>query len=521
MSSPAGARDGTSASLANLLLLAILALAALAFREIAGWDPGRHLSSGMEAELLAPSERSPGLVYAVSAFLLFRRRHQLRAAMTAGVGSASGWLLVAPSSALFVWAHFTQAVDLTLLSLILFVPGAGWVLFGRRFARHLVLPSAFLLFAYPPQPALMNQVVFVAQTWTADLAAWALTLAGYSLVHEGDILYVGRHAFEVIETCSGLRITETMLMASIFYCDLVSERRLHTVLTVLAAPLIGFALNFVRVVTIILNPYSEIATIHTLQGLVALVAGVVLLHFFHLGLQRFLPGAPPPSRQEPVAAHSTGNAISGAIVLVATLVALLGVSFVESSWAGSGRPPWSVGLPVQWEGWRARSIEVPKEFLGTVSYSFAIHRRYARGGFEVDVFLGADDRRDRDRSFLSRKNELPGAGWKTLGRRQERLPWAAGPVETLVAQSRGRRVIIHQWYEDTPGVLAEAFRSTLALDSSPFRQEREGVVVRLSTPIGLGEDEEVAARRLEPFGELVRAALDQRPDIASGGGDPG
>jgi hypothetical protein len=296
----------------------------------------------------------------------------------------------------------------------------------------------------------------------------------------------------------------------------VSERRLHTVLTVLAAPVIGFALNFVRVVTIILNPYSEIASIHTLQGLLALIAGVVLLHFFQLALQRWLPASPPGSQREAVAAQPTANAVPGAVVLVSTLFGLLGVSFVESSWADKGRAPWPVRLPVEWEGWKARSLDTPNVFLGTVSYSFALNRRYEKDDAEVDVFVGADDRRERDRSFLSPKNELPGAGWKVLERMEARYPWAAGPVAILFAQSRGTRVLIYQWYEDTPGVLGEALRSTLALDASPFRESKEGGVVRLSTPIARGEDPELAGQRLEPFGEVVRSALDARPGIAGG-----
>ena len=90
MSSSAPARDGTAASLANLLLLAIPALAALAFREIAGWDPGRHLSTGVEGELLAPSERSPGLVYAVSAFLDRWARGRLSVRTLVGVPQIRG-----------------------------------------------------------------------------------------------------------------------------------------------------------------------------------------------------------------------------------------------------------------------------------------------------------------------------------------------------------------------------------------------------------------------------------------------
>ena len=66
----------------------------------------------------------------------------------------------------------------------------------------------------------------------------------------------------------------------------------------LSVPAISFVANQVRVLSIVLNPFSEIASDHTAQGILVVVGGVLALVLVDRILMRVLPepraGVPRP-----------------------------------------------------------------------------------------------------------------------------------------------------------------------------------------------------------------------------------
>ena len=74
-----------------------------------------------------------------------------------------------------------------------------------------------------------------------------------------------------------MRTIETIVMSSLLYHDLFYRSRLQSWLLFLLAPFVGIVANLLRVIGIVLNPYSKFAAIHTLQGLVMIVVAVMML----------------------------------------------------------------------------------------------------------------------------------------------------------------------------------------------------------------------------------------------------
>ena len=72
-------------------------------------------------------------------------------------------------------------------------------------------------------------------------------------------------------TCSGLRSMQTLAWASLLHAELMQLDPRRAFLLLAAAPVVAFAVNGLRVITIILNPTSEVIGVHTTQGIVALV----------------------------------------------------------------------------------------------------------------------------------------------------------------------------------------------------------------------------------------------------------
>ena len=492
--------------LAALLLIGMLGL--LAYRGLIGWEPNvgaQNDVEGAEGMLFDPGGGSPLLVYGVSAWLLWRRRHRFLASLGGPPAWVAAACLLSPAVALALWAHYVQTPGLLVLSLMLLLPGAGALLGGREGLRSCLLPALFLLFAVEIPPELLHQIMFPLQLATASLTHALLGLLGISSRLEVDQILSGQQIFQVIESCSGLRLMQTLVMAAVVYAELLARSRRHTWLLALVAPLIGVAINAVRVLTIVLNPYSDFAAVHLTQGLVMLVVGVFVLAGADRLLDRILR-SPDPARNEP--GPSPGSTLAPRrLATLSALLATLGLAtLVVPIWTA---PPLThrtlSDIPLRFGAWRSESVEVDKSFLGSVRFTERAWRRYRSDGADVTVFVGIDSRLDPALSFLSAKTELPGSGWRVVERGPADLPGL--DAELLLARSRfGDQLELH-WYEGVERPATEAWRSLLALDRGPWRREGVAKVVRLATPVGRRSSRAEAEARLREFAPVVRDTL--------------
>lgn len=485
-----------------------LVLSLFAFRALAGFDPGRALSHEA-GTLFVPADTAPGFVYGLIAFTLYMRHRQIARALREGRPSPLGLLLVLPAMALFGWARHTGAGDLELLSLVPWTLGAALLLAGWRLGRLLLLPVLLLLFAFPVPAVLTNQIVYGFQVGTAAFATWLLNAIGVSAVHEGDMIYARGLVFEVIETCSGLRITETLILSAFAYGQILCHRRRHQTVLVLLSPVLGFLLNAARVLMIVFTPRSFAAEDHTLQGLVVIVLGVLALAGIDGTMHRWgSPEDEPTPRRAAAPEPGSGGGSPWPWTAAGLAAGLCAIGFVVPQWSwAAGRPPWDVQLPAQLEGWTSKKIEDDKTFLGSVAFVRTLHRRYEHDGRSVEVFLAMDDRLQRDRSALSPKNRVPGAGWQVIASRAVEVPWAPAPVLEVHSRSRARDMLSYQWYEGRGGLGRETFRQLAAIDTSVLRPGGDLLVFRVSTPLAEGPEARADAEALlAEFGGRLREA---------------
>jgi EpsI family protein len=219
--------------------------------------------------------------------------------------------------------------------------------------------------------------------------------------------------------------------------------------------------------------------------------------------------AEPESATPPQDSASSKGRL-GAASLAALAVAMLGVSIWMPRWAArESERPIRAELPAEVDGWtKGRKIDFDRGFLWTVRYRARDYWSYERNGDEVFVFLGVDDRSDRGRSLLSRKNALPGRGWEVEERSSVSLESLEARVERVVARSDPKKILTFHWYEGTDGLASEILRALLASDQSPFRRSQPARVIRVasalgSTPLARTEDE----TKLRAFASSLVAAL--------------
>ena len=454
------------------------------------------------------------LVVVMSLWLVYRRLGWLRVLPPEPGSPAIGAVLLGFGTAFALWATHTASPDLLVPSLMLNGAAIAWLWRGGRGVLTVALPVAFLGFAIPVPAPLLNEILFWLQIGTTEIAGFFLYGLGIPHFVAGEQIQRTTATFSVIESCSGLRSIEILTMMAVLMADLFRRRGLHAVLVVVAAPPVAFLLNGVRAVLLILNPLSEVASVHNLQGVAILLGGLVVLYVWDGVLGRLLPDG-APGNAAPRSGDSSGPPPlpAGPLAALALGVVLLAPLFV----AEAGRPDYARGVLSELVDGLGDSseLEVDRRFLGSVGFRGALHRRVRTdSGDELVVFVGVGDRYERSRSSLSPKTGLPGSGWVVEQESQEEL-FPGGPSVTVrVMRSGSRRWLVYHWYEGMGGLPYEAFRSWAGLDRSRFRERQEILAIRVQVPLAgplptaEPEGRKVFLSFYDLFGPLIRVLSD-------------
>ncbi len=422
--------------------------------------------------------------------------------------------MLAGSALLFVWSYYVSVPVLLVPSLSLLLLGLALLFGGIASANSILLPSLFLLLAVPIPSVLVNEIIDPLQRATALGSTWILNLVGIETATHAEFIIRESNLFQVIESCAGLRMIETMFMSAILYSELFRTTWRRTAILIGSVPVLSVLCNQIRVISIVLNPYSSFAAVHTAQGLVMIVVGVLLLAVVD-GVAARLLGEQPGSarvwrvrrRTEPVS-----FAMLGRLVVIA-----LGLA-AASAWLPNWEPPpppsgLSANLPGSIGEWNARGLPVDKQFLGSTRYDEGLGRRYWRGEEHVDLFLARDLRLDPSRSLVSPKTERPGPWFSVVDRANADLLGRDG--SRLVVSNARERHLVRYVRIGMEGVSTELLRVALALDRGPWRRPGHALVVRLSTPIenragGLEE----ADGRIDAFLSAAEVQLGALFDVA-------
>jgi EpsI family protein len=502
---------------------ALAVLAALAYRYLLFWDPSRPGLPDAGWFFFGMNDTAPQIVFAITAFLLYRRRGRLAAAPRTEGSLLLALPLLGTGFALFLWAHHVDAPDLLVVSFIPFCLGSALLLFGAPFTREMAFPVVFLAFALPLPGVLINQIVFPLQLWSAELVAQLLHIAGIPVMRQGGMLHLADQSFLVIETCSGLRGIVVLTMLAAGLVCYFPARWLHLVLLVALAWLIAYFVNAARVLTLVLYPESQHSVTHALQGMVVFLCGSAALVGIDGFLRRWLGDRGAPARASDPAAAPRESGHSGRVVHVMALAILLGLMLGASIWMPRWSPPESqdlrrVDLPQKIGDWKAiETLKPDRLYLGTVNNSEYRYRRYGRDGETVSVFLGYENRLNRSRSLLSPKTVFPGRGWEA----EERSLVELGPdgfrgVE-VVARSQSTRVLSYRWYQGVEGFGTEVLRAWLAIDRSFLRRPTGALMIRVATELPSTDGGRSRAEvRLRELAELLLAEFS---DFGGGASD--
>lgn len=454
----------------------------------------------VEQFFFEPHQGSPVLILGVMAFLAWRRSGPFLALASRPSPIAAAFA-TAIAAGFVVWSQLNEAPDLLMLGLL--AGGLAFSLALRGFAGARLMAVALVpaLFALPIPGRLSNEIVWFLQLASASGAELLLNTFGVGVLRDGVFIDRAGFGFLIIESCSGFRMLHTLSLLSIVIGDLLVLGRRSTLLF-LAAPLVAFALNVLRVVWIVLGEEGTAeASQHVGQGLTVLIGGMTVL--FALGLKLELPleegGASEPA-VEPGSAPKTDSLILIWRRLAIVLAAFAVGGHVVPAWPPSTRAA-SLALP-EFEDrprWTVEEVGADRMFLGALGVGRVVQQRFGHEGSSlvvpgtVELFVGIESATHPRRSPFSPLLLLPNRHFG-LERLDSGHDYRFGkPYQEAITRRGNQLSLVRVWHLNDPGFGAEVARSFLALDRGPFESRDVRVALRIATAVPNGGPEALRA----------------------------
>ncbi len=492
-----------------------------AYRQLFLFDPNLQAPSDIDPVeewfFASSGGTSSLLIYGLAAWFTARRGRALFEAPTEPgfETTAIGISGILFAIGLMLWGYVTAAFQVLAPSLAVLLVSSGIFLGGATGGRSLLLPAVFLFLLGTPIPTpLLNHIIYSMQLSTAGTSVAIVGILGYPVLQSGDLIFTNWATFQVIETCAGLRMILTLVMAAFVYCELMNLESGRRIALILAAPMIGLVANYVRVVALIFNPDPQSQPEHSLQGIIMMIVGVLALGAVDKAID-FLAGKRKNANSEPNHSVQVVPTAPWRIWALTIVLASAGISSIAiEPWTMARHDAQSIhSIPREIGTWRTGQdpLTVDSEYLGSVRFSSRTWREYQRGDEIVSLFAGTNDRRQRVAGLISEKTKTLQAGSVLLKDAPIRNATQASGVRSLVIRTKnGTTLAGLHWYQNTKGLWTEVLRSMFALDRSPWRREEPARVIRISTPFddSIGDLED-AEERLREFSVLIRRELDK------------
>jgi exosortase len=225
------------------------------------------------------------LVTPVVLWILWRERPK----WSAIPAKPSWWGVVILAAAALMHVIGILGGGLFVSSVAMLVSIVGVIVCFAGFARLRAwsFPLLVSLFMLPKLAIVYNQFTLPLQLLASRMAAGILTTAGAAVVRQGNILDVGGHKILVEEACNGIRYLLPLGFIGVVLAYMLDKRGWMRLALLVAAVPIAICANAVRVALAGAMPVFAEGTPHALSGVVIFVLCLAALIVVHRFFSRF------------------------------------------------------------------------------------------------------------------------------------------------------------------------------------------------------------------------------------------
>jgi exosortase D (VPLPA-CTERM-specific) len=470
----------------------------------------------------------------ISGYLIWQRRQRLREMHLAGswwgvpvILAGLGLYFVGTLATLYVLIH---------LSFWLVLVGLLLAFIGMRGVGAIAFPLFYLLTVIPLPDFLQQGLTGKLQLISSQFGVGCLQLAGVMAYREGNVIDLGPIQLQVVEACSGLRYLFPLAWLALLFAYLFQDRMWKRVVLFLSSFPIAIFLNGFRIgiTGILVDRYGVWVAegfFHSFSGWLLFVSALMLFvaemwllaRIGNDGDRRSLsdrlwPGPAHDALLDDASARwETKRTLTMApsyLFAIGLLAMAMIVSTQLARRAEASLPrQLFVDFPLAVGEWSGRTSVMEKEYVDSLRFDDYLLADYRRStGGAVNLYVAYYDSQKAGRSAHSPKTCIPGGGWEITSMRSLMID-TTGPGESLtvnraIIQKGDQKQLALYWFQQRGRVLANEYLVKFyLLWDALVRNRTDGALVRLMTPVALGESEAAAEGRLVSFARTARPLL--------------
>jgi len=471
----------------------------------------------------------------ISLFLIWQARHRL-----AGAGAEITWwgLAVVVGGLFLYWiGDLATLFVLQHVSLWLVIVGLVIASIGLRRTRTIAFPLAYLLTSIPLPVFLYASLSSQLQLWSSALGVGFLQLVGVTAFRDGNVIDLGPVQLQVVEACSGIRYLLPLISLALLCAYLFKERMWKRVVLVLSSIPISIVVNGFRIgmIGILVEWYGQGAAegfYHLFEGWVLFMAslGLLILEMWVMSgigtmgdrssfLSRFtwadqsagtIPTATPQPPHNPRRFQSPAYLCSVALLVPVAFTPMFMVEREEFP------PPRAIFIdfPMKFDGWLGTSRSLEKQYIDALRFDDYVLADFRLGdGQPVNLYAAYYQSQRKGQSAHSPQSCLPGDGWEISSFKPVDVPANAEVVRPLqvnraLIQKDSQKQIVLYWFKQRDRILSNEYLVKLYLFwDAVSRGRTDGALVRIASPVGPGETEEIVDQRLLQFVSKIEPEL--------------
>ncbi len=473
----------------------------------------------------------------ISLFLIWQARNRLTEAGT----DTAWWGLAVMLGGLFLYWIGDLATLFVLQHLSLWIVIVGLVIasIGVHRARIIAFPLAYLLTSIPLPVFLYASVSSQLQLWSSALGVGVLQLVGVTAFRDGNVIDLGLVQLQVVEACSGIRYLLPLTSLALLCAYLFKDRMWKRVLLVLSSIPISIVVNGFRIgmIGVLVEWYGQGAAegfYHLFEGWVLFMTslGLLILEMWLLArigtmenrspfLSRFtwadqsVRTIPEVTLQPPHCDKRFQRPAYLCSVALLVPLAFASTLMVEREEVPPPRAIF-VDFPMKLDGWLGTSLSLEKQYIDALKFDDYVLADFQSGdGHPVNLYAAYYQSQRKGQSAHSPQSCLPGGGWEISSFKHMDLPVSSGMVRPLhvnraLIQKDSQKQIVLYWFKQRERILSNEYLVKVYLFWDALSRGRtDGALVRIASPVGPGETEDIVDQRLLRFVSTVEPELNR------------
>ncbi len=228
------------------------------------------------------------LIPFVSGYFMYSRRKAIFSDIN--YSYAAGIILIILGSIFYLFGK-TQGIrldqydylSLMTFSGLIFWMGGFVLFYGIRAFRTGAFPLLFLIFLVPMPSLIMEKIIILLQTGSAEATYVFFKLTGISFLREGFVFHFPKISIEVAKECSGIRSSIALFIMGVILSNIYLQTSLRRIILILSVFPLAIIKNGIRIVTLTLlaqyidESFITNSKLHSDGGIIFFLIALTLL----------------------------------------------------------------------------------------------------------------------------------------------------------------------------------------------------------------------------------------------------